>query len=43
MVAMKNQKIVAVDLEDIAGKLKTVPTDSSIIRCAQDTGICLGK
>ena len=43
MVAMKNHKIVAVDLEDIAGKLKTVPTDSSIIRCAQDTGICLGK
>lgn len=42
MVAMKNQKIIDVDLEDIAGKLKVVPKDSSVIRSARDIGVCLG-
>ena len=42
MVSMKNGEIQSERLENIAGKLKLVPTDSSIIECARDIGIGFG-
>ena len=42
MVALVNNEIVPVPLSEIAGKLKTVPTDSPIIQNARDLGISFG-
>ncbi len=42
MVSMKDGEIKSVSLKGIAGKLKLVPTDSSIIECARDIGIGFG-
>ncbi|MCI8623486.1 MAG: 6-phosphofructokinase [Provencibacterium sp.] len=42
MVALQNGKMVDVPLSEVAGKLKTVPKDSEIIRSARDLGICMG-
>ena len=42
MVALQNGNIVAVPLNEVAGKLKYVPKDSNIIQSARDVGICFG-
>lgn len=42
MIALVNNEIVPVPLSEIAGKLKTVPTDSPIIQNARDLGISFG-
>ena len=42
MTGMVNGKVVPVPLSEVAGKLKSVPTDSKIIKAAKDIGICFG-
>lgn len=42
MVAVRGEKLVPVPLDDVAGRLKTVPTDHSWIRSARETGITFG-
>lgn len=42
MVALDNDKVVAVPLSKIAGKLKSVPKDSEIIATARKMGISFG-
>ena len=39
---MKNGEIVAVPLNDVAGKLKTVPEDNQMIAAARKVGISFG-
>ncbi len=43
MVALKDNEVVAIPLSEIAGKLKEVPVDSSIIQAAKDLGITFGE
>lgn len=42
MVALQNETIVPVPLKDVAGKLKSVPTDCEVIQTARDIGINFG-
>ena len=42
MVAYKNREIVKVPLSEIAGKLKSVSPDASIIKEAKMLGVCFG-
>lgn len=42
MVALVNNKVVAVPLEEIAGKLKAVPANHEIVAAARKMGICFG-
>lgn len=42
MVGYKNREIVRVPLEDVAGKLKTVPPEATIVQEAKLLGICFG-
>ena len=42
MVGYKNREIVRVPLEDVAGKLKTVDPDATIVQEATLLGICFG-
>ena len=42
MVCIKRGEISKVPLEEVAGKLKTVDPDCSIIREAKMVGICFG-
>ena len=42
MVGFKNGEIVPVPLAEVAGKLKMVDPDSSIIKEAKWLGICFG-
>lgn len=42
LVGIKNNEIVEVPLADVAGKLKMVDVNSSIVREAKDVGICFG-
>lgn len=42
MVGYKNREIVKVPLEDVAGKLKTVSPDATIVKEAKLLGICFG-
>lgn len=42
MVALQNGEIVPVPLKEVAGKLKTVPVDCSLVRSARDIGISFG-
>ena len=42
MVGYKNREIVRVPLEDVAGKLKTVDPDATIVQEAKLLGICFG-
>lgn len=42
MVALKNNEITSVKLEDVAGKLKLVPKDYSMILKARHIGTCFG-
>ncbi len=43
MVALKGDEIVAVPLSEIAGKLKSVPADSSVVKAAKALGISFGE
>lgn len=42
MVAVQDDKIVPVPLKEVAGKLKTIPVDSEIIRTARKLGLSMG-
>ena len=42
MVAYQNREIVKVPLKEIAGKLKTIPTDAGIIKEAKMLGVSFG-
>ncbi|MCI9576475.1 MAG: 6-phosphofructokinase [Clostridiales bacterium] len=42
MVAIRNGQIVPVPLSEVAGRLKTVPTDLEVIQSARDLGIHFG-
>lgn len=42
MVGFANNQVVAVPLEEVAGRQKLVPPDSIYIQTARDLGICLG-
>ena len=42
MVGYKNREIVRLPLEDVAGKLKTVDPDATIVQEAKLLGICFG-
>lgn len=42
MVALQGDKVVPVPLEEVAGKLKTVPVDCAEIQCARAVGIYFG-
>ena len=42
MVAHRPPGMAAVPLEDVLGKMKTVPLDSDSILTARETGVCLG-
>jgi 6-phosphofructokinase 1 len=43
MVALKTPDITLVPLAELAGKVRTVPPDSQLIRCAEDIGISMGR
>lgn len=43
MVALKGEEIIAVPLSEIAGKLKSVPVDCSVVRSAKALGINFGE
>lgn len=42
MVALKGTEIIPVPLEEVAGKLKTVPQDSDVVQAARQIGVCFG-
>jgi 6-phosphofructokinase 1 len=42
MVGIKDGKTVKIPLEDVAGKLKTIPDDCEVIEQAKLLGICFG-
>ncbi|MCQ2513579.1 MAG: 6-phosphofructokinase [Ruminococcus sp.] len=42
MVALQNNKVVAIPLSKIAGKLKAVPVDSEVVESARQLGITFG-
>ena len=42
MIAYKNREMVKVPLKEVAGKLKELPKDASIIKEAKMLGICFG-
>ncbi len=42
MVALKSGKMVSVPLDEVAGRLKTVPPDCGLIGAARDIGISFG-
>ena len=43
MVALRDGKLVAVPLEEVSGKLKTVPPEHEMIAQAKEIGICFGN
>ena len=43
MVALVNNRVAAVPLEEIAGKLKAVPMDSEVVETARKIGISFGE
>ncbi len=43
MVALRTPDIALVPLDALAGKVRTVPLDSQLIRCAESIGINLGR
>ncbi len=42
MVSLKDGEIVPIDLSEVAGKIKSVPTDYNLIKYAKSIGICFG-
>jgi 6-phosphofructokinase 1 len=43
MVALDTPDIVLVPLAELAGKVRSVPVDSQLIRCAESIGINMGR
>lgn len=43
MVALDTPDMVLVPLSELAGKVRTVPVDSQLIRCAESIGISMGR
>ncbi|HNW28795.1 MAG TPA: ATP-dependent 6-phosphofructokinase, partial [Spirochaetota bacterium] len=43
MVALDTPLITLVPLSELAGKVRTVPVDSQLIRCAESIGISMGR
>jgi ATP-dependent phosphofructokinase / diphosphate-dependent phosphofructokinase len=43
MVALNTPDIVLVPLSELAGKVRSVPADSQLIRCAEAIGISMGR
>lgn len=43
MVALRDGKLVTVPLEEVSGKLKTVPPEHEMIAQAKEIGICFGN
>jgi ATP-dependent phosphofructokinase / diphosphate-dependent phosphofructokinase len=42
MVAIRNNEVVLVSLEEAAGDIRRVPPDSGVLRTGRDLGICFG-
>jgi len=42
LVSLKDDKLNSIPINEIAGKMKSVPLDGDIIQTARDIGICLG-
>ena len=42
LVAVKDGEIVATPLSQVAGKVKAIPEDDSMLKTARDLGICFG-
>lgn len=42
MVAMRNNEVVLVPLEQAVGDIRTVPRDSATVQTARDLGVCFG-
>ena len=42
MVALQNNVVVGVPLEDVAGKIKQVPLDHPVLSSAREVGTCFG-
>ena len=42
MVSLSHPNVVYVALEEVAGRMKSVPLDSDTLQTARDIGICLG-
>ncbi len=42
MVALRGNELVTVPISEVAGKTRTVPLDSDLIKVAQSTGVSLG-
>ena len=42
MVALKNEKVVAVPLKEVAGKLKLIEEDTPLLLAARALGVCFG-
>lgn len=43
MVSLKTPDITLVPLEELAGKVRRVPSTSQLVKCAEDIGISLGR
>jgi ATP-dependent phosphofructokinase / diphosphate-dependent phosphofructokinase len=43
MVALKDDKIVTIDLDEVSGKLKLVNPDHKLIKSAKSVGTCFGE
>ena len=43
MVALKGNEVIAIPLSEVAGKLKEVPPDCSVVQAAKDLGISFGE
>lgn len=43
MVAVQGEEITAVPLPDVAGKIKLIPPDHSLLQCAQRLGTAMGE
>ena len=42
MAAIVNGKLTSVPLKKVAGKIKAVPMDDSVLLCGKDAGTCFG-
>jgi 6-phosphofructokinase 1 len=42
MTALRSPDIVAVPLEEVVNRIRTVPVDGDVVRTARDLGMCLG-
>jgi len=43
MVALKGNRIETIPLKEVAGKVRTVPTDDPLLKIAHSVGTCLGR